>query len=53
MQTFVEVARGVAFMRCALVNVAAVGDGEGWALIDSRIPGHAPATRRQSRRLSV
>src|SRR5918912_421469 len=30
MKTFVEVARGVAFMRCAMVNVAVLGDRAGW-----------------------
>jgi glyoxylase-like metal-dependent hydrolase (beta-lactamase superfamily II) len=41
MSTFVEVAPGVAFMRCAMVNVAAIGDRSGWVLIDTGLPGYA------------
>src|SRR6476661_8936110 len=45
MQSFVEVARGVAFMRCAMVNVAAIGDHSGWVLVDAALGGYAPEIR--------
>jgi len=46
MDGFVEVAREVAFMRCAMVNVAAVGNRSRWVLIDAGLPGYGPAIRR-------
>ena len=46
MDGFVEVARDVAFMRCAMVNVAAIGNGSRWILIDAALPGYGPAIRR-------
>jgi len=46
MDGFVELAREVAFMRCAMVNVAAVGNRSRWVLIDAGLPGYGPAIRR-------
>jgi glyoxylase-like metal-dependent hydrolase (beta-lactamase superfamily II) len=46
MEGFVEVARDVAFMRCAMVNVAAVGNRSQWVLIDAGLAGYGPAIRR-------
>jgi glyoxylase-like metal-dependent hydrolase (beta-lactamase superfamily II) len=46
MDGFVEAARDVAFMRCAMVNVAAVGNRSRWVLIDAGLPGYGPAIRR-------
>jgi len=46
MDGFVEVALDVAFMRCAMVNVAAIGNGSRWILIDAGLPGYGPAVRR-------
>ena len=43
MSTFVEVTPGVAFMRCAMVNVAVIGDRSGWILLDAALPGYAGA----------
>jgi len=43
MSTFVEVAPGVAFMRCAMVNVAVIGDRSRWVLLDAGIAGYAKA----------
>jgi glyoxylase-like metal-dependent hydrolase (beta-lactamase superfamily II) len=43
MNTFVEVAPGVAFLRCAMVNVAAIGDRASWILLDTGLPGYAAA----------
>jgi glyoxylase-like metal-dependent hydrolase (beta-lactamase superfamily II) len=43
---FTDVARDVANMRCALVNVAAVGDSSRWVLVDTGIPGYAESIRR-------
>src|SRR4051812_18055226 len=45
MHTFVDVAPGVAFMRCAMVNVAVIGDRSGWLLVDAALPGYASAIR--------
>ena len=42
---FIEVARGVAFMRCAMVNVMAIGDPSGWVLVDAALGGYAPSIR--------
>ena len=41
MAGFQEVASGVAFMRCGLVNVAAIGDAHRWVLLDAGLPGYA------------
>ncbi|HXT32634.1 MAG TPA: MBL fold metallo-hydrolase [Vicinamibacterales bacterium] len=46
MDGFVEVGRDVAFMRCAMVNVAAIGNDSRWILIDAGLPGYGPAIRR-------
>jgi glyoxylase-like metal-dependent hydrolase (beta-lactamase superfamily II) len=46
MDGFVEAARDVAFMRCAMVNVVAVGNRSRWMLIDAGLPGYGPAIRR-------
>ena len=43
---FTDVARGAGFMRCAMVNVAAIGDSSQWILIDTGLPGYADAIRR-------
>lgn len=45
MACFVEVAPGVAFMRCAMVNVAVIGDRSRWILMDAGLPGYAGAIR--------
>jgi glyoxylase-like metal-dependent hydrolase (beta-lactamase superfamily II) len=45
MNRFVEAAQDVAFMRCAMVNVAAVGDRSNWILIDAGLYGYADAIR--------
>lgn len=45
MHTFVEVARDVAFLRCAMVNVAVIGDAERWILLDAGLPGYAESIR--------
>jgi glyoxylase-like metal-dependent hydrolase (beta-lactamase superfamily II) len=42
---FTDVARGAGFMRCALVNVAAIGDASRWVLIDTGLRGYADAIR--------
>ena len=44
--TFTDVARDVAYMRCALVNVAVLGDSSRWVLVDTGIPGYADSIRR-------
>ena len=46
MARFTEVARGVAFMRCAIVNVVAVGDATRWILVDAALQGYARAIRQ-------
>ena len=46
MATFTEVARGVAFMRCGIVNVAVLGDRSRWILVDAALPGYGPSIRR-------
>src|SRR3954469_25756548 len=45
MSTFVEVTSGVAFMRCAMVNVAVIGDRTRWILIDAGLAGYATSIR--------
>ena len=45
MAVFTEVARDVAFMRCAMVNVAAIGDASGWILIDAGLNGYGGPIR--------
>jgi glyoxylase-like metal-dependent hydrolase (beta-lactamase superfamily II) len=40
MAGFKEVAPGVAFMRCALVNVIALGDRSRWILVDAGLQGY-------------
>ncbi len=45
MAVFTEVARGVAFMRCAMVNVIAIGDASRWILIDAGLGGYASTIR--------
>jgi glyoxylase-like metal-dependent hydrolase (beta-lactamase superfamily II) len=45
MQRFVAVTRDVGFMRCAMVNVAVIGDRSGWLLIDAGLPGYADTIR--------
>ena len=44
--SFTDVARDVGFMRCAIVNVAAIGDASRWVLVDAGLPGYADAIRR-------
>jgi glyoxylase-like metal-dependent hydrolase (beta-lactamase superfamily II) len=43
---FTDVARGVAFLRCAMVNVAAIGESSRWILLDAGLPGYADTIRR-------
>jgi glyoxylase-like metal-dependent hydrolase (beta-lactamase superfamily II) len=45
MTRFTEVAPGVAFLRCAIVNVVAIGDRSRWILIDAALQGYGPAIR--------
>ena len=45
MARFTEVARDVAFMRCAIVNIVALGDRSRWVLIDTALPGYGGAIR--------
>jgi glyoxylase-like metal-dependent hydrolase (beta-lactamase superfamily II) len=45
MTRFTEVAPGVAFMRCAIVNVAVIGDRSRWVLVDAALPGYGSAIR--------
>jgi glyoxylase-like metal-dependent hydrolase (beta-lactamase superfamily II) len=45
MARFIEVARDVAFMRCAMVNVAVLGNRSGWILVDAALPGYGAAIR--------
>ena len=45
MNQFVEVAPGVACMRCGMVNVAVVGDAGRWLLLDAGLPGYGRAVR--------
>jgi glyoxylase-like metal-dependent hydrolase (beta-lactamase superfamily II) len=43
---FTDVARDVAFMRCMMVNVMAIGDRSRWILIDAGISGYGPAIQQ-------
>jgi glyoxylase-like metal-dependent hydrolase (beta-lactamase superfamily II) len=45
MARFTEVTRDVAFMRCAIVNVAAIGDRSRWILVDAGLQGYGSAIR--------
>lgn len=45
MAVFREVARDVAFMRCAMVNVVALGTASRWVLVDTGLRGFATAIR--------
>ena len=45
MAVFKEVARDVAFMRCAMVNVMALGSASRWILVDTGLPGFATSIR--------
>ena len=45
MAVFKEVARDVAFMRCAMVNVMAVGTAARWILVDAALGGYAHVIR--------
>jgi glyoxylase-like metal-dependent hydrolase (beta-lactamase superfamily II) len=40
------VARDVAFMRCMMVNVVAIGDRSRWILVDTALAGYGPAIQR-------
>jgi glyoxylase-like metal-dependent hydrolase (beta-lactamase superfamily II) len=40
---FTDVARDVAFMRCMMANVMAIGDRSRWILIDAGLSGYGPA----------
>lgn len=42
---FTDVAPGVGFMRCAMVNVIALGDRTRWLLVDTGLPGYAGRIR--------
>ena len=42
---FIEVAPDVAFMRCAMVNVMAIGDRSRWILVDAALGGYGPSIR--------
>jgi glyoxylase-like metal-dependent hydrolase (beta-lactamase superfamily II) len=46
MARFTEVAREVAFMRCAIVNVMALGSATRWVLVDAALLGYARAIRQ-------
>jgi glyoxylase-like metal-dependent hydrolase (beta-lactamase superfamily II) len=41
-----DAAPGVGFLRCAMVNVAAIGDTSRWVLLDAALPGYADTIRR-------
>ncbi len=43
---FTDVARDVAFMRCMMVNVMAIGDRSRWILVDTALAGYGPAIQR-------
>jgi glyoxylase-like metal-dependent hydrolase (beta-lactamase superfamily II) len=45
MAVFKEVARDVAFMRCAMVNVMVLGSASRWILVDAGLPAFATAIR--------
>ena len=44
--TFTDGAAGVGFLRCAIVNVAAIGESSRWVLLDTGLPGYADTIRR-------
>jgi len=44
--TFIDAAPGVGFLRCAMVNVAAIGESSRWVLLDAGLPGYADTIRR-------
>ncbi len=44
--TFTDVSPGVGFIRCAMVNVAALGESSRWILVDTGLPGYAGTIRR-------
>ena len=44
--TFVDAAPGVGFLRCAMVNVIAIGESSRWVLLDAGLPGYADTIRR-------
>ena len=46
MAQFTEVARDVAFMRCAVVNVVVLGSRARWILVDAALPGYAASIAR-------
>jgi glyoxylase-like metal-dependent hydrolase (beta-lactamase superfamily II) len=41
MAVFAEVARDVAFLRCGMVNVVAIGNASRWILVDAGLPGYS------------
>ena len=45
MARFIEIARDVAFMRCAIVNIAVIGDRSRWVLVDAALQGYSGAIR--------
>jgi glyoxylase-like metal-dependent hydrolase (beta-lactamase superfamily II) len=45
MAVFTEVARDVAFLRCAMVNVVAIGNPTRWILVDAGLPGYSATIR--------
>ena len=45
MAVFTEVARDVAFLRCAMVNVVAIGNEARWILVDAGLPGYSTTIR--------
>lgn len=44
--TFIDAAPGVGLLRCAMVNVAAIGESSRWVLLDAGLPGYAGTIRR-------
>src|SRR4051812_5027060 len=45
MSAFIDVDRGVACMRCGIVNVIALGERSRWVLVDAALPGYARTIR--------
>jgi glyoxylase-like metal-dependent hydrolase (beta-lactamase superfamily II) len=45
MAVFTEVARDVAFLRCAMVNVVAIGNASRWILVDAGLAGYSTTIR--------
>jgi glyoxylase-like metal-dependent hydrolase (beta-lactamase superfamily II) len=45
MEPFVDVSEGLAFLRCAMVNVAVLGDRSRWTLVDAGLQGFADEIR--------